>query len=369
MIYYYLLVALVYSPIGVYYYFFFKRIYSLFSKKINNWVKDIFALIAILIVILSSNPFGVWIVIFSYFFAFSLFTDLIMFILNKIKKENKNLTRIYKCGIIPLTLTIILLIFANINMTNVVEKKYDLITTKKLNTDYKIVFLSDLHYPTTMNLEKLEKYTEKITSLNADIVILGGDIIDENTTKKEMIDVFETLGSIKSKYGVFFVYGNHDKAKYNGGGKHYTEEELATTIEKSNIKALVDDHYIVNNELVLLGRDDTDFPREAVRKSSEDLLEGLDKNNFLLLIDHHPNDLKNNEKLGYDLQLSGHTHGGQIFPTGMLDELFNKEKLNYGYRKINDFEAIVTSGMGGWSYPFRTGTNSEYLIITIKSSI
>lgn len=336
MIYYYLLVALVYSPIGVYYYFFFKRIYSLFSKKINNWVKFIFALIAILIVILSSNPFGVWIVIFSHFFAFSLFTDLIMFILNKIKKENKNLTRIYKCGIIPLTLTIILLIFANINMTNVVEKKYDLITSKKLN---------------------------------ADIVILGGDIIDENTTKKEMIDVFETLGSIKSKYGVFFVYGNHDKAKYNGGGKHYTEEELATTIEKSNIKDLVDDHYIVNNELVLLGRDDTDFPREAIRKSSKDLLEGVDKNNFLLLIDHHPNDLKNNEKLGYDLQLSGHTHGGQIFPTGMLDELFNKEKLNYGYRKINDFEAIVTSGMGGWSYPFRTGTNSEYLIITIKSSI
>lgn len=368
MIAYYLIMALTYSPVGIYYYFFFKRFYSLFNKKITNNIKILFALIAVIITLLGCYPFGVYIVIFTHFFVFSLIVDFFMYLERKLNKNNKKLEVLQKSGILPTIFTIILLIFAYLNMTNVVVKEYEIKTNKNISSDYKIVFLSDLHYPTTMNSKKLEKYAQEISNLGADAVILGGDMTDENTRLSEMKTLYGILGNIKSKYGIFFVYGNHDKAKYNGGNKNYTTEELKSTIEEVNIKILTDENYSINNDIILIGRDDTDFPLLGKRKTSEELIENLDKDKFLLLVDHHPNDLYINSTLGYDLQLSGHTHGGQIFPTGLIEELFDNKKLIYGYRKIDNFEAIVTSGMGGWAYPFRTGNNSEYLLVTIKKS-
>ncbi|MBM6861973.1 metallophosphoesterase, partial [Clostridium saudiense] len=73
-----------------------------------------------------------------------------------------------------------------------------------------------------------------------------------------------------------------------------------------------------------------------------------------------------NSVLGYDLQLSGHTHKGQIWPIGLISELFDFNELEYGYKKIGDYEVIVSSGISGWNYPIRTGSKSEYLIIDIK---
>ena len=96
-------------------------------------------------------------------------------------------------------------------------------------------------------------------------------------------------------------------------------------------------------------------------------MEKVDRNDFLLLIDHKPLELDVNADLGYDLQLSGHTHGGQIFPTGLFTKLFGNG-MNYGYEKIKDFQVIVSSGMGGWAYPFRTGSNSEFLVVDIFSN-
>ena len=68
----------------------------------------------------------------------------------------------------------------------------------------------------------------------------------------------------------------------------------------------------------------------------------------MLLLDHQPRGLKENKKVGVDLSLSGHTHAGQIWPTGQLGELIGVTELNYGYRQDHNYQVIVSSGIGGW---------------------
>ena len=102
---------------------------------------------------------------------------------------------------------------------------------------------------------------------------------------------------------------------------------------------------------------------------SQIYLVNIDKNKFILLLDHQPSNLDENSFLGYDLQLSGHTHKGQIWPCGLISELFNFNELEYGYEKIGNYEVIVSSGISGWNYPIRTGSKSEYLIVDIKNKV
>ncbi|MBP2032075.1 putative MPP superfamily phosphohydrolase [Clostridium algifaecis] len=92
----------------------------------------------------------------------------------------------------------------------------------------------------------------------------------------------------------------------------------------------------------------------------------MDLHKFILLLDHQPFELQKNDELGYDLQLSGHTHAGQIWPVGLLSDILRTNELNYGYKKLSNMQAIVSSGMAGWGYPIRTEANSEYVIIDIK---
>ena len=157
------------------------------------------------------------------------------------------------------------------------------------------------------------------------------------------------------------MYGNHDRAHYSQNPP-FTEEELKTTIEYAGIKALKDEVVALNDEFTVIGRDDRSGTN---RKSSQELLQGVDTNDFLLLLDHQPVELEDNEAAGYDLQLSGHTHAGQMWPVGPLTTLFGMVELNYGHRKQGDFQAIVTSGIAGWGYPLRTGKHSEYVMIKI----
>ena len=77
--------------------------------------------------------------------------------------------------------------------------------------------------------------------------------------------------------------------------------------------------------------------------------------------------IKENKKAGVDLSLSGHTHAGQIWPTGQLGELIGVTELNYGHRQDGDYQVIVSSGIGGWGYPIRTGGHSEYVVITLNT--
>lgn len=364
-------VLLVFILFGLTLYNFIKR--NPLIKKIKA-IDDIFIkflvillIITLITILIRENSFFFLGVI--HFLMFSVIIDIIYFILNKFlsTRKIKPYKNIYNLGIVPIILTIIAISYGIWNFSNIIETNYTIYSEKELSKDYKVLFISDLHYGVNMDIKKLNEYKEMFNKENFDFVILGGDIVDEKTTNIEMKNVFSTLGSIKSKHGVFFVYGNHDKSNYRMGLREYTKEELERTIDNSNIISLVDDIYTINNELTLIGRNDASFTRDSGRKSSSELLEDIDKNDFLLMLDHQPIDLKKNKELGYDLQLSGHTHGGQIFPIGLMDNIFKVNEMNYGYKNMDNFSIIVSSGMAGWSYSFRTEKHSEYVIINIKN--
>ena len=258
MIYLYAFFMMILSPLAVYFYFYFRRFAGFigFDIKKRN-VKISLIVICLILLYFCSNPFKVWIVIFGHLLFFCLLMDLFMFIMKKLNKCNKKLESIYKCGFIPIIFTALVLTYAHYNIKDVVRVDYSIYTDKVLNNSYRVVFLSNLHYPTTMSFSDLEKQCEKIEKTKPDFVILGGDIVDESTTYGELKEVFSTLGKIKSKYGVFFVMGNHDSSKYGFISSDYTMEDLEKVLDDASIISLTDDIYTFNEEFTIIGSDDS----------------------------------------------------------------------------------------------------------------
>lgn len=368
---YFIIPALLMILLSIYLYYYIAR--ALRRVKVDvkkNRVKLIIIALVLIIMYFSLRDLGIGIVVLLHIVVLALVMDLLNYIFKILSKRNtitfNKWRTVYESGIVPIILTAIILAYGYWNMNDIVEKDYKIYTNKNIRDEgYRVAMISDLHYGTVMNREKLQAVCNDIEEAEPDIVVLCGDIVDEKTTIEQMKEATEILGDIKSKYGVFYIYGNHDDARYSSIPS-YTKDELKNELLSNNIYVLVDESYEINDDLVIVGRDDEGFSKEEGRKSSEDLIANIDKSKFILLLDHQPSELNLNSSLGYDLQLSGHTHKGQIWPAGLISELFNFNELEYGYKKIGDYEIIVSSGISGWNYPIRTGSKSEYLIIDIE---
>jgi predicted MPP superfamily phosphohydrolase len=274
--------------------------------------------------------------------------------------------KIFCCGAVPVIITVLILGYGYFNMGNVIETDYVIHTEKTVpEQGYRIALIADLHFGTTMNEEKLKKYCNEIESKKPDLVVLCGDIVDEKTTRVQMENAAKILGSIKSTYGTFYVYGNHDKSTYTSK-PNFSEQQLKNQLVSNKIHVLEDEIYNVNDNFTIIGRKDKGFSSGIKRKTSEELLKNADTHNFLLVLDHQPSELQENSRAGMDLQLSGHTHGGQIWPIGLISDKLGFGQMNYGYKKIGSYQIIVTSGIGGWGYPIRTGHHSEYVVVDVR---
>lgn len=296
-----------------------------------------------------------------------LITDGIVFIIKKIRRNkeySKLYEKIYRSGVIAVVLTAVVIGYGRYNIFQVVRTEYTLQTQKDIQSEgYKLVLLSDLHYGVSMNDEQLQKVADRISEEHPDIVVLDGDIVDENTRSAQMKSAFKILGTIGSKYGIYYTYGNHDKNNYSTT-PNYTVDQLAETIKENNIQILEDDTTVINDEVVLIGRADRGDGNSSRQEISE-LTSKLDENKEWIVLDHQPSDYDNVKKAGCDIILSGHTHAGQIWPAGLLASLFHFDELNYGKIQRGKFNAVVTSGIAGWGYPIRTEKHSEYVVLNI----
>lgn len=275
--------------------------------------------------------------------------------------ENKTLLRISKLrkqGIIALILLLVLMVSGVYGINHIEPTEYN-ITTDKINGSYTIVFISDTHYNTNQNPELLKNEIKNINGYQPDLVILGGDIIDDRTPPESVKEVFKELGGINSTYGTYFVFGNHDRT-----GKLTDGENLTALIEKCGITILADENKTFNDDLILIGRNDNMFSNDTSRMTSQELLDNIDKSKYILLIDHQPKDSEINSRLGVDLELSGHTHGGQIFPMNVINNIIGT--LNYGPYHFGDMTHIVSSGIAGWGWPLKNVGKAEYVIININ---
>lgn len=349
---------------GIYLYYFFKRtavFWGLDGRK--KWVKGILFLAAVVCVALAVNVWSLPIVFELYFLMLALLMDLLHLAFGR-RLRGGRWQKMYRCGLVPAVLTLLIVAAGFWNMTHVKETVYTIQTHKQVK-NYRIALLSDIHFGTTMDAQKLQAYCDEISAKKVDLVILDGDITDENTTLEGIEECFQALGSIDSTYGIFYIFGNHDKSRYRPN-PHYTVAQLTDAISANEITILTDEIYNINDDLTLIARDDAAMALNGgKRKNVQQLLAGVDKSRFLLLLDHQPLELEENSRLGIDLQLSGHTHSGQIWPIGIFNELSG---MNYGHDQMGDFQVIVTSGMGGWGYPVRTQGRSEYVIVELSGS-
>jgi len=219
-----------------------------------------------------------------------------------------------------------------------------------------IVVASDLHLGMLVGRSRLEKVIERINALTPDIVFLPGDIVDETVTAKDEAEFSAIMRQLRAPLGVFAVPGNHEF--YSG-----LERNLAC-LRACGIKVLEDEAVLVADAFVLVGRRDPSSltPKEP-RLPIRDILakHGFDERLPVILLDHQPAHLEEASRAGVDLQLSGHTHAGQLFPL----DLINRKvwELNWGYLRKGNTQYYVTSGVGTWGPPVRTGSRPEIVRI------
>ncbi|MCB2359952.1 metallophosphoesterase [Clostridium estertheticum] len=238
--------------------------------------------------------------------------------------------------------------------------KYDL-NVNKTSSDLKtlkIIMVSDIHLGLVVDNKRLTVMVDKINELNPDIVLIPGDIIDsslEPFVKQNMSDNFKRL---KSKYGVYACLGNHDEMGSS-------VEDIVKTFKASGINVLRDKAILINNSFYVIGRDDIsqESQTKIKRKNLSDIIKDLDKSRPLILMDHQPREFADTQKNEIDLQVSGHTHRGQLFPANIITNLMFE--IDYGYLQKNNSNFIVSSGYGTWGPPIRIGSRSEIVEIDI----
>jgi predicted MPP superfamily phosphohydrolase len=218
----------------------------------------------------------------------------------------------------------------------------------------KIVALSDLHLGYGIGKKELESWLPLVNAEKPDIVFIVGDVVDNNVRPLFEQNFAESFKKIESKYGIYGVVGNHE---YLGN--------LAKSVEffkSAGITLLRDTACFIDEAFYIIGRDDRSNPK---RKKLSELTAGIDRSKPVLLLDHQPYHLEDAVQNGVDLQISGHTHNGQIWPVSMVTRLIFEK--SYGYTKKGGSHIYVSSGIGIWGGKFRIGTWSEYVVITLST--
>lgn len=282
-----------------------------------------------------------------------------------IRKVFKVDTKHYIAGIMAIVLTTCYFVYGWQVAHNVVKTDYK-ITSEKLSAgdSLRIVQITDSHIGTTFSGKGFEKYIDEISACNPDVIVFTGDFVDGSTTYEDMVEGCESLEKAKSKYGTYFIFGNHDLDVY-GGERYYTDEQLLNELKKNNINVLQDENVLIDNKFYICGRQDFSV---MDRKSTEKLLSEVDKSKFTLLLDHQPIEYKEAEENGVDMLLSGHTHGGQLFPLAHINTSISRNDMVYGFEQKGNTSFIVSSGISEWGFGFRTGCRSEYVVIDVEAA-
>lgn len=340
----------------------FAFLQKLISRKRLRLIFSALVVIEVFLILLVSLGIINAVISFLILVVFWLLSDLIFFIIAKIRKRKFKL----RWSAIPaLASAIIYLTVGWFAAHNVDVTSYEIYTDKQVG-QLKILMFADAHIGSTFDGEGFARQVERMQQTNPDAVIIAGDYVDDDTAKKDMEEACAALGALKTTYGVYFAFGNHDKGYYDS--RDFSGDDLIYELEKNNVTVLQDEAVLIDNRFYIVGRcDSSENVRGGGRKDIAELTAPLDKDLFTVVINHQPTDYENETAAGVDLVLSGHTHGGQMFPLTAVMGLISSNDRIYGYEKRENTQFIVTSGISDWALKFKTGTKSEFVVIDIKT--
>ncbi|MFB2538177.1 MULTISPECIES: metallophosphoesterase [unclassified Acinetobacter] len=215
--------------------------------------------------------------------------------------------------------------------------------------------VSDTHLGKMVGNRQLEKLYQILQQNPIDIVLIPGDVMDDDTTvfdKEKMQDNFTKIAK-SAKLGAFATLGNHDLYRT------HAFESIQKDIQQSGFQ-LLNDRAVLVDGVWIVGRYDDHHPERA---KTVDLLKEIDTIKPVILLDHRPTEIEQHQDLPIDLQVSGHTHDGQVFPANFVVKMMYP--LAYGYEQRGKGHYVVSSGFGFWGIPFRLGSRAEVWIITM----
>ena len=254
-------------------------------------------------------------------------------------------------SLVVLLLIVGIFTYGNLHYYNKVKVPIALKSSKRLKQPVKMVMVSDIHLGYHNTRTDLAKWVDMINAEKPDYVLIAGDIVDFSVVPLLRADMAKEFRRLQAP--VFACLGNHD---YYAG-----EPNSEKFYRDAGIKLLRDAMIDLGNGITLIGRDDRTNKR---RKPLKDLMSGVDRNNYLILLDHQPYHLEDAERNGVDFQFSGHTHDGQVWPVNWIEKAIYED--SYGPLMKGRTFYYVSSGLGIWGGKFRIGTQSEYCVVTIE---
>lgn len=323
-----------------------------------------------------------WLGSFLYILLFIMIADILRIVLKHIpgKLHNYLFSRIgyIFVGILLTSLVVGFNIYGSFHAKVIKVHPYEVTIEKSCSNrnELKVVLLADLHLGYNYGKREISRMVTKVNAQNPDLVLIAGDIFDnEYDAVQDPERIAEKLSEMKSTYGTYGVFGNHDVSERLLGGFSVSldadearDSRFDTFAEKANITILDDESVCIDDAFYLVGRMDASKPGDGTknRMTPEEILKDLDKSKPILVMEHQPKQLQELSDAGADMQLCGHTHDGQLFPGNLLLGLIWENPC--GYLQKGNLHSIVTSGVGVWGPAMRTGTDSEICPITIHFS-
>ena len=319
-----------------------------------------------------------WIGIMLYSLLYVVLFDLLRLIAKHTKLKNTLLFSrgsVISIGSVVVACAVATCLYGIFNARNIKVNEYSVTVNKSCGSDkhLKAVLVADMHMGYAIGVDHITNMVEKINQQDADIVIIAGDIFDNSYDGMDDPEGIKAqLKSIKSKYGVYAVYGNHDIDEkilmgftFDWGGKQLHNEKMTNFMKECNIKLINDESVLINDEFYLVGRRDTDKPgtEDGTRAEVSELTKDLDKTKPIFVLSHEPDELQKTADAGADIDFSGHTHDGQLFPGNLTIGLFWENPC--GMIKKDNMYSIVTSGVGVYGTFMRVGTDAEICSVDI----
>ena len=305
-----------------------------------------------------------WIAFMLYFFLAILLIDIIRLINHFVHFLPAIITDNYSTakkvtGIVVVAVTVLFVLAGHINTYFPVVKKMNLQVNKNAGDlkQLNIAMVSDIHLGSILGANFLDRIVEKINDLHPDIILFAGDVVDEDVGAILKDHIGDEFKKFKSKYGMYAITGNHE---YFGGADaacRYLSEHGVSMLRDSVVK--------IDNAFYLAGREDRQKNSfGARRKELPDIISGIDKALPVILMDHQPFKLDEAVTNGVDLQLSGHTHNGQLWPLNYIIDMIYE--VGWGYKLKENTHIYVSCGVGTWGPPVRTGSRPEIVNIVVK---
>ena len=305
----------------------------------------------------------------AFWLAFMLYFVLTLLVFDVIRLANyffhflPEMTQLlrFRLGLGTVAFVSCVVLAGHFNALNTRVREISLTIPKKImgSHEMKIVMASDIHLGALIGENREAKLVRIINTQNPDLVLLCGDLVDGDIASVLRKKLGRHLQEIKSGMGVYAIPGNHE---YIGG-----IQKTLPYLESINIKELRDKVLVLPNGVQVIGRDDRDnrqMGEENRRKTLKELMVGLNKTFPVIVMNHQPFNLDEAVDEDVDLQLSGHTHHGQLWPLNYITKAVFE--LSWGYLKKGNTNFYVSSGFGSWGPPVRLGNTPEVVVFNLK---